>query len=119
MKKVLVVDDSATMRLFIKMFLKGIQNITVIEAADGLDGIEKMDHDDFDLVITDLNMPRLDGLKFIEQVRGVMKRKTPIIILTTKGEKEYVDRGILMGADNYLKKPIIGPVLTSMVNSYL
>ena len=119
MKKILVVEDSSTMRLFIKMFLRSLHDVSITEATDGLDGLEKLGKESFDLVITDVNMPRLDGLQLIEKIRGKMVLKMPIIILTTRGEKENVDRGILLGANNYVTKPIVGPTLTNLVMDYI
>ncbi len=119
MKKILIVEDSSTMRLFIKMFLRSLQEVSITEAIDGADGLEKIDRESFDLVITDINMPRLDGLQLIEKIRNRKGLKVPIIILTTKGEKEDVERGISLGANNYVTKPIVGPTLTNLVLDYL
>ncbi len=119
MKKILIVEDSATMRLFIRMFLRGLQEVTLTEARDGIDALEKINKENFDLIITDLNMPRLDGLQLIEKIRGLMGLKMPIIILTTRGEKTDVEKGLSLGADNYVTKPIIGPALTNLVMNYI
>mgnify|MGYP001559741864 FL=1 len=119
MKKILVVEDSATMRLFIKMFLRSLHDVSITEATDGLDGLEKLGKESFDLVITDVNMPRLDGLQLIERIRGSLGLKMPIIILTTRGEKENIEKGISLGANNYVTKPIVGPTLTNLVMDYI
>ena len=119
MKKILVVEDSSTMRLFIRMFLRSISDVRITEATDGLDGLEKLGKESFDLVITDVNMPRLDGLQLIERIRGSLGLKMPIIILTTRGEKENVEKGISLGANNYVTKPIVGPTLTNLVMDYI
>ncbi|MFA4827720.1 MAG: response regulator [Thermodesulfovibrionales bacterium] len=119
MKKILVVEDSATMRLFIRMFLRSISDVRITEATDGQDGLEKLGKESFDLVITDVNMPRLDGLQLIERIRGSLGLKMPIIILTTRGEKENVEKGISLGANNYVTKPIVGPTLTNLVMDYI
>jgi two-component system chemotaxis response regulator CheY len=102
MKKILIVEDSSTMRLFIRMFLRGLQGISITEATDGLDGLEKMSNEKFDLVITDINMPRLDGLQLIESIREKMRLKIPIIVLTTKGEENDVERGLSF----FMQRPI-------------
>ncbi|MEK6581780.1 MAG: response regulator [Nitrospirota bacterium] len=119
MKKILVVEDSSTMRLFIRMFLRSISDVRITEATDGLDGLEKLGKESFDLVITDVNMPRLDGLQLIERIRGSLGLKMPIIILTTRGEKENIEKGISLGANNYVTKPIVGPTLTNLVMDYI
>lgn len=119
MKKILIVEDSVTMRLFVRMFLRNLQDVSIIEAIDVLDGLEKINKESFDLIITDINMPRINGLELIKKVREVMGSKVPIIILTTRGEEVDIERGLLLGADNYVTKPIIGPVLTSLVMDHL
>lgn len=119
MKKILVVEDSSTMRLFIRMFLRSISDVRITEATDGQDGLEKLGKESFDLVITDVNMPRLDGLQLIERIRGSLGLKMPIIILTTRGEKENIEKGISLGANNYVTKPIVGPTLTNLVMDYI
>jgi len=86
-KKVLVVDDSETMRMFIFFqlitLLPGVQ---LIDAENGLDAIEKLKQQDVDLILTDMNMPELDGAGVIRTVRQVFKKDTPIIIITSRGE---------------------------------
>lgn len=119
MKNILVVEDSETMRLFIKMFLRGLQKVSITEAVDGLDALEKLNQGNFDLIITDINMPRMNGLQLIERVRKTTGAKIPIIILTTRGDEADIERGLLLGADNYVTKPIVGPVLTSLVMNHL
>jgi len=119
MKRVLIVEDSPTMRLFIKMFLRGVKDVSITEAVDGIDAIEKLNQNSFDLIITDINMPRLNGLELIEKIRGEMVSKIPIIILTTKGEESEIENGLLLGADNYVTKPIVGSILTSLVTNHL
>ncbi|MEK6693216.1 MAG: response regulator [Nitrospirota bacterium] len=119
MKNILIVEDSPTMRLFIKMFLRGVKNVSVTEAVDGIDAIEKLNKNSFDLIITDINMPRLNGLELIEKIRGEMVSKIPIIILTTKGEESEIEKGLMAGANSYLTKPIIGPILTNLVSGHL
>jgi len=107
MKRVLIVEDSPTMRLFIKMFLRGVKDVSITEAVDGIDAIEKLNQNSFDLIITDINMPRLNGLELIEKIRGEMVSKIPIIILTTKGEESEIENGLLLGADNYVTNRLL------------
>jgi two-component system chemotaxis response regulator CheY len=119
MKNVLIIDDSATMRLFMKMFLKGLHGVRITEAMDGLDGLEKIGRERFDLIITDVNMPRLDGLGLIEELRGKRKLNVPIVILSTRGEEKHVERGISLGANSYITKPISGTMLANVVTRYV
>ncbi|MFN7972230.1 MAG: response regulator [Acidobacteriota bacterium] len=106
-KKLLVVDDSPTMRNLLTFHLKRIPNIQIQEAENGVDALGKLQEGAFDLIVTDINMPVMDGLKFISAVRGEAKTKDlPIIIITTKGQDEDRKRGLELGADAYIAKPI-------------
>ena len=105
--KVLVVDDSPTMRQLILFALKRIGDFQLVEANDGLDGLKKLGADKFDLILTDLNMPVMDGLKFIAMVRNDPNYRTvPIVIITTEGAVDDRDRALALGADACITKPI-------------
>ena len=119
MKKILIVEDSQTMRLFIRMSLRHLPEISVSEATDGLDAIERMEKEGFDLIITDIHMPRMDGLGLIESLRAKMGIKTPIIVLSTESEEREMGRAILLGANSYATKPIMGNRLVGLVGDYL
>ena len=122
-KSLLVVDDSATMRQLLCMTLTRVEGITqanITEAFDGEDALNKVRSQEFDLVLTDIRMPRMDGLEFIRAVRSEMKeRKLPIIIISTKGADEDVKLGMSLGASGYLSKPISMPQLKEMVLNFL
>jgi two-component system chemotaxis response regulator CheY len=118
MKKIIIAEDSATMRLFITMFLRSVHGIAVTESPDGLDAIEKIKKEHFDLLITDLQMPNMDGLTLIENIR-LMGLQMPIIILTTRGEEAYVKKGLMLGANDYLTKPISSLKFHSLIHNYV
>jgi DNA-binding response OmpR family regulator len=118
MKKILIADDSQTMRLYMKMFMKGLAGVRVTEASDGFDAIEKIKSEDFDLIITDINMPHMDGLQLIRAVRG-LGFSTPIIILTTRGDEADVEKGLSLGANDYMTKPVTGRRFTNTVMNFL
>jgi two-component system, chemotaxis family, chemotaxis protein CheY len=106
-KRVLVVDDSQTMRMFIIFnLIKLLPGVQVMDAVNGLDAIEKLNHQDVDLILTDMNMPELDGAGVIRAVRQVFKKDTPIILITTMGEHQDRERGLALGANGYLTKPL-------------
>jgi len=106
-KRVLVADDSETMRMFILFnLIKTLPGVQIVEAVNGLDAIEKMKDRDVDLILTDMNMPEMDGAGIILAVRNVFKRNTPIIIITTKGEQKDRERGMAIGANAYITKPL-------------
>jgi len=118
-KRILVVDDSVTMRQLIKMVLVKHLPCQVTEAQDGLDALAKLKDGAFDLVVTDVNMPRLDGLGLVRSVREVLKLAVPIIIVTTKGAEADRDMGLKLGANAYLTKPINGLKISQLVNQLL
>lgn len=106
-KSILVVDDSATMRMFIAMAIKKVlEGVTVTEAVNGVDALAKMQDHDFDLVLTDMVMPEMDGAQMIGKIRGSLNKTIPIVIITTKGEERERDFGLSSGADSYLTKPV-------------
>ncbi len=106
-KRVLVVDDSQTMRMFVFFHLiKLLPGVRLVEAENGLDAIDKLKQQEVDLILTDMNMPELDGAGVIRAVRQVFKKDTPIIVITTKGEIPDRERGLALGANGYLTKPL-------------
>jgi two-component system chemotaxis response regulator CheY len=118
---ILVVDDSPTVVKFLALSLKS-KGYTVVAACDGMDALEKMSNlsQNVDLIITDLNMPNLDGYGLIETVRQNQEhRDTPIIILSSEQEEEDRQRGMQVGASSYLVKPFKPKVLLSEVTKQL
>ena len=105
--KVLVVEDSPTMRQLIVFALKRIRGFQIVEANDGVDGLKKLSAEKFDLILTDINMPIMDGLKLVSMVRNDQNYKeTPIIVITTEGAIEDRERALALGANEYITKPI-------------
>ena len=105
--KVLVVEDSPTMRQLIVFALKRIRGFQIVEANDGVDGLKKLSAEKFDLILTDINMPIMDGLKLVSMVRSDPNYKeTPIIVITTEGATEDRERALALGANEYITKPI-------------
>lgn len=118
---ILVVDDSPTVVKFVSFSLKS-GGYNVVTACDGMDAIEKISNlsEDVDLVITDLNMPNLDGYGLIETLRkNDQHRDTPIIILSSEEGEDDRQRGIQVGATSYLVKPFKSQLLLSEVSKYL
>ena len=98
----LIVEDSPTMRQLISFCLKRFRNARIIEAVDGADGLKKLGESKVDLILTDINMPVMDGLKFVSIVRQSTKlAKIPIIIITTEGADEDREKGMALGANAY------------------
>ena len=116
----LIIEDSPTMRQLIRFSIKRIPRAEVIEASDGLDGLKKLSSNQVDMILTDINMPIMDGLKLVSMVRGNDSYKDiPIVIITTEGAKEDRDRALALGANAYITKPIQATSLLSTVKNLL
>lgn len=106
-KRVLVADDSQTMRMLLLFHvLKLLPGVKVEEAVNGLDALERLKLRGADLILTDMNMPEMDGAGLISAVRTELHLDTPIIIITTKGEDQDRKRGMEAGANGYITKPL-------------
>jgi two-component system chemotaxis response regulator CheY len=116
----LVVEDSPTMRQLISFSLKRIPGSKIVEANDGIDALKKLSTHKFDIILTDINMPIMDGLKLVSMVRNDPTHKSiPIIIITTEGAEEDRKRGLALGANAYIAKPIQTADLLNVVNQIL
>jgi two-component system chemotaxis response regulator CheY len=110
MKKisVLIVDDSAVMRKIVERSLRqaGVDLEAVIEAGSGVDALSLVETNTFDLILSDINMPHMDGIEFLRQVRRVEQAKTiPVLMITTEGSEAKVMEAISLGAKGYIRKP--------------
>ena len=116
----LVVEDSPMMRQLIVFALGRIKDLHVTEADDGVDGLRKLASARYDIVLTDINMPIMDGLKLIQRVRTDPTHKdTPIIVITTEGGKADRERALKLGANAYITKPIQAPKVIAAVQQLL
>lgn len=119
-KNLLVVDDSATTRMLISLTLKREGIYKIVEVTNGKEAIDKLGVEAVDCVLTDINMPHMNGLDLISYIRSEHKEpEVPIIVITTQGEEESRDNGLKRGANAYLTKPISGPKLVSLVKELL
>jgi two-component system chemotaxis response regulator CheY len=119
-KNLLVVDDSATTRMLITLTLKKEGTYSITEVANGKEAVDKLGDQSVDCVLTDINMPHMNGLDLITYIRSKHSEpKVPIIVITTQGEEESRDEGLAKGANAYLTKPISGPKLVSLVKELL
>lgn len=118
--RILIVEDSPTMRQLLVFAFRRMKNIEIVEAQDGMDGLRKVTSDHFDLALIDINMPVMDGLKLISLIRGDQAlQKMPICVITTEGAREDRDRAMTLGADEYLTKPIQANKVLSVARSLL
>lgn len=116
----LVVEDSPTMRQLISFSLKRFKGAKIIEAVDGVDALKKLSGEKIDLILTDINMPVMDGLKLVSLVRqNDQLRSIPIVIITTEGAEEDRERGLALGANAYISKPIQSSHLIKTISELL
>ena len=115
-KKVIVVDDSLTVRQQVGMAL-GQAGFIVLEAADGQEGVEVIaNNDDAAMVICDVNMPRMNGLELLETIKKDGKNaKLPVLMLTTEGQPQLIDRAKKGGAKGWIVKPFKAELMISAV----
>lgn len=119
MKKILTVDDSASMRAMVAFTLKA-QGFDVTEAVNGQEGLDKAKAGTFDLVISDVNMPVMDGIEFIGLLRKEESyRFTPILMLTTESGMDKKQEGKSAGATGWIVKPFDPQKLVAVVNKVL
>jgi two-component system chemotaxis response regulator CheY len=118
--RALVVDDSQAMRRRLVAVLERLGAAVCDEAEDGADGLKRFSEGDYDLVLTDLNMPLVDGLKLIHHIRaGDRRRNVPILVVTTEDGDTDRSRAMALGASAYLLKPIQPARVSSAVRDLL
>ena len=118
--RVLIVEDSPTMRQLLVFALRRLKDVEIVEAQDGMDGLRKVSSDHFDIALIDINMPVMDGLKLIRLMRDEESLKQiPIIVVTTEGADEDRERALALGANEYLTKPIQANRVLAVVKDLL
>ena len=119
MKRILTVDDSASIRQMVGFTLRKV-GYEVVEAVDGKDGLAKVEAGKFDLIVTDLNMPNLDGLGLIRGVRANPAYKgVPILMLTTESQAAKKQEGKAAGATGWIVKPFSPEQLLAVIRKVL
>ena len=117
---ILVVDDSATTRSLVAAYLADWQDVEVVEAASGFEALRVLPARRVDLIVTDINMPDINGLELISFVRANPNyRRIPVIIITTENSDEDRKRGLDLGASDYLVKPFGAADLRRAVDAAL
>jgi len=113
--KILIVDDDKTTRKLLSLYLKG-SGFEVVTAENGLNALEKLGSDTFQLVLTDLNMPFMDGIEFLKAMKSKPGTSNiPALMLTTETDEEERQRAIEAGADGYLSKPVTAEVVAAKI----
>ncbi|MHB8880656.1 MAG: response regulator [Thermodesulfovibrionales bacterium] len=119
-RNILVVDDSAMMRQLLTMTMrKALPDVLIFEAANGREALDRIRTRQFDLVLTDMQMPEMNGRQLIEAVRKGLGSMLPIIVITTQGEEQDRQAGLASGADGYLTKPVKPLELRETVGRFL
>ena len=118
--KIMAVDDSPTMRRIIINTLKRAGFTDVVEATDGRDALAKMKVEKVDFVITDWNMPEMDGLTFVTSLRSIEEfRSLPVLMVTTRSVKEDILDAMKAGVNNYIVKPFTPDTLKAKIEQTL
>jgi len=120
MANVLIVDDSSTMRKIISRSLRqaGLPVDDIYEAGDGIEGLSALGDKKVDLILSDINMPNMDGLEFIKQVRA-NGNSVPIVMITTEGGEDIIKEAISSGASASIKKPFTPDQLNEKLGGLL
>ena len=106
--RILIVDDSSVMRKIVERSLRqaGLDHMLVMEAGSGTDGLEVLRSQPVHLILSDINMPSMDGLEFLRQIRAQnLAPGVPVVMITTESSEEHVKQAILAGAQGYIRKP--------------
>jgi two-component system chemotaxis response regulator CheY len=106
--RTLIVDDSSVMRKIVERSLRqaGLDTMVVYEAGNGAEGLDLLRSKDVDLILSDINMPSMDGLEFLRQIRAQeLAPGVPVVMITTESSEEHVKQAILAGARGYIRKP--------------
>ena len=120
MRKVLIVEDSGATRELLRAALETLEVVEVHTAINGFDALKVLPRHRFELIITDINMPDINGLELINFVKkNPHYREVPLFVVTTEGREQDRDRGLQLGASEYLVKPFESERLTALVRRYL
>jgi two-component system, chemotaxis family, chemotaxis protein CheY len=106
--RILIVDDSSVMRKIVERSLRqaGLEITKVHEAGSGTEGLDVLKASQVDLILSDINMPSMDGLEFLRQLRTQnLAAGVPVVMITTESSEEHVKQAILAGAQGYIRKP--------------
>jgi two-component system chemotaxis response regulator CheY len=119
-KTILIADDSPTMRAMLISTIESLGDYHIVEASSGFEALRLLPREKVDLILTDINMPDINGLELISYLRSNANYLTiPVIIISTEGSQKDIDKGKLLGANEYLIKPIDHIRLQTLISSYL
>lgn len=119
-KKILIAEDSSTMRSLIVSTISAMGDYDTVEAANGFEALRILPREKVDLIITDINMPDINGLELVSFIRNNDNYKeTPLFIISTEGSERDREKGLALGANAYLVKPFSPDQLQDLIREYL
>jgi two-component system chemotaxis response regulator CheY len=120
LKKILITEDSSVMRSLLVSAIESMEEYSIVEATSGFDALRLLPREQVDLIITDINMPDINGLELISYVRNNPNyRSIPLFIISTEGGEKDLEKGLAIGADEYLVKPFAPERLLELIRKYL
>lgn len=120
MKSILIVEDSTTTRSLIRAIIEEAGDLDIVEAPTGFDALKLLPTQDFDLIVTDINMPDINGLELINFIKSNPRYShIPLVIVTTERSEEDRKRGMALGATAYVTKPFKSPELQDIIRKTL
>lgn len=119
-QKILITEDSPTMRSLIVSTIQAMGDYDIIEAANGFEALRELPRNQVDLVITDINMPDINGLELVSFIKtNDQYKQTPLFIISTESSERDRDKGMKLGADAYLVKPFSPQELQKLIKRFL
>lgn len=119
-KTILITDDSTALRAMLVSIIESLGDFRIVEAANGFDALRILPREHVDLIFTDINMPDINGLELISYLRNNPNyQDIPVIILSTEGSQSDIEKGRLLGANEYIVKPFDCSVLKNIIVKYL
>lgn len=120
MKTIMIADDSATMRAMLVSIVESLDDYRIVEASSGFDALRLLPREQVDLILTDINMPDINGLELISYLKNNTNyQHIPVFIISTEGSAKDIEKGTLLGANEYLVKPFNPAHLQQLIRSYL
>jgi len=119
-KTILIADDSPTMRAMLVSTIEMLGEFRIVEAASGFEALRLLPRENVDLILTDINMPDINGLELISYLRNNTNYLSiPVFIISTEGSEKDVEKGKRLGANEYVIKPFDPTLLQNLISSYL
>jgi len=120
LKTILITEDSSTMRSLLVSTIESLDGYRIIEAGSGFEALRLLPREQIDLIITDINMPDINGLELISFVRNNTNYQSiPLFIISTESSEKDLEKGLALGADEYLVKPFNPERLLELIRKYL